>query len=72
LTAWAESQFQQMGCTDAGELAITLLAGVEGATVLANAFRDPEIVAGQVRRLERWIDSLAEDCEQQGRGASGG
>jgi len=56
---WAESQFREMGRRDARELAITLFAGVQGAALLANTFRDPEIMTGQVRRLERWIDSLA-------------
>jgi hypothetical protein len=26
---------------------------------LSNALRDPDIMTGQVRHLERWIDSLA-------------
>jgi hypothetical protein len=33
-----------------------VLASVHGASC---AFRDPEILASQVHRLERWIDSLA-------------
>jgi TetR/AcrR family transcriptional regulator, transcriptional repressor for nem operon len=56
---WAEAQFRQMGRRDARELAITLFAGVQGAALLANTFRDPEIMTGQVRHLERWIDSLS-------------
>ncbi len=59
ILAWAESQFRQMGEGDPGELAMTLFAGVQGAALLANAFRDPEIMTGQVRRLEHWIDSLS-------------
>jgi hypothetical protein len=47
-----------MGRRDAHELALTLFAGVQGAALLANTFRDPEIMARQVRHLERWIDSL--------------
>ena len=56
---WAEGQFRQMGRRDAHELAITLLAGVQGAALLANTFRDPEIMTRQIRQLERWIDSLS-------------
>lgn len=56
---WAENQFRQMGRRDARELAINLFAGVQGAALLANAFRDPDIMTGQVRHLERWIDSLS-------------
>ncbi len=56
---WATDQFHQMGRRDARALAINLLAGVQGAALLANAFRNPDIMTGQVRHLERWIDSLA-------------
>jgi TetR/AcrR family transcriptional repressor of nem operon len=56
---WAEDQFRQMGRRDARELAIAFFAGVQGAALLANALRDPHIVTGHVRHLERWIDSLA-------------
>jgi hypothetical protein len=31
---------------------------VQGGALLANAFRNPELMTGQVRHLERWIDSL--------------
>jgi TetR/AcrR family transcriptional regulator, transcriptional repressor for nem operon len=56
---WAEEQFRQIGRRDARELAITLLAGVQGAALLANTLRDAEIMTRQERRLERWIDSLS-------------
>ena len=55
---WAEDQFRQMGRRDARELAISLFAGVQGAALLANALRDPDLMTGQVRHLERWMDSL--------------
>lgn len=47
-----------MGGHDPSELAVTFLAGVQGGALLANAFRDPEIMTSQVRQLEHWIDSL--------------
>lgn len=56
---WEEKQFRAMGRKDARELAHTLFAGVQGASLLANTLRDPDIMTRQVRRLERWIDSLA-------------
>ncbi len=56
---WAETQFCEMGHKDARELAITLLAGVQGAALLANTFNDPQLMTRQTRRLERWIDTLA-------------
>jgi TetR/AcrR family transcriptional repressor of nem operon len=56
---WAEDQFRQMGRRDARDLAVNLFAGVQGGALLANALRDPDIMTGQVRHLERWIDSLS-------------
>jgi TetR/AcrR family transcriptional repressor of nem operon len=56
---WAEGQFRQLGRRDARELAVNLFAGVQGAALLANAFRDPDLMTGQVRHLERWIDSCS-------------
>jgi hypothetical protein len=56
---WAEDQFRQMGRRDARDLAIALLSGVQGAALLANTLRDPDIITGQVRHLGRWIDSLS-------------
>jgi TetR/AcrR family transcriptional regulator, transcriptional repressor for nem operon len=55
---WAEGQFRQLGRRDARDLAHTLFAGIQGAALLANTFRDPEILTRQARHLERWIDSL--------------
>jgi TetR/AcrR family transcriptional regulator, transcriptional repressor for nem operon len=55
---WAEDQFRQLGRRDARELSVGLFSGVQGGALLANAFRDPDLMTGQVRYLERWIDSL--------------
>lgn len=60
---WMEQQFQAMGRRDARDLAVALLASYEGIAVLANAFRDPELMIREGRRLERWIDSLARDSK---------
>lgn len=59
LLDWIEQQFTAMGRTDAGELAIALFAAYQGISLLANTFRDPELMVAEGRRLERWIDSLA-------------
>jgi TetR/AcrR family transcriptional regulator, transcriptional repressor for nem operon len=56
---WAEGQFREMGARSPRDLAVGFFAGVQGGAVLANALRDPEIMSGEVRRLERWIDSLS-------------
>jgi TetR/AcrR family transcriptional repressor of nem operon len=59
LLDWSEDQFRALGSRDPRDQALTLLSTVQGAALLASAFREPEILASQVRRLERWIDSLA-------------
>jgi len=55
---WAEDQFRQLGRRDARDLAVALFAGIQGAALLANTFRDPSILTRQGRHLERWIDTL--------------
>jgi AcrR family transcriptional regulator len=56
---WAESQFRLLGKRDAYDLAVALFAGIQGAALLANTFRDPTILTRQTRHLEHWIDALA-------------
>jgi hypothetical protein len=55
---WAEQQLRAMGRRDAHELAVALIASYQGIALLTNTFRDPELMAREGRRLERWIDSL--------------
>jgi TetR/AcrR family transcriptional regulator, transcriptional repressor for nem operon len=59
---WAEGQFRLLGRRDARDLAVSLFAGVQGAALLASAFRDPQILTRQGRVLERWIDTLAAEA----------
>jgi TetR/AcrR family transcriptional regulator, transcriptional repressor for nem operon len=59
LIDWVEEQFRQAGRADAPDLAIELVAAYQGMSVLANALRDPELMAARGRRLADWIDSLA-------------
>ncbi|GII05850.1 TetR/AcrR family transcriptional regulator [Planobispora takensis] len=59
LLDWAELQFREMGREDSRELAAALIAAYQGISLLTNTFRDPELMAVEGRRLERWIDSLA-------------
>jgi TetR/AcrR family transcriptional repressor of nem operon len=56
---WAEKQFREMGRRDARDLAIALVASYQGIALLTNTFREPEMMAREGKRLERWIDSLA-------------
>src|SRR5919198_383743 len=56
---WSEGQFRQLGRQDARDLAVALFAGIQGAALLANTFRDPSLLTRQTRHLERWIDPLS-------------
>jgi TetR/AcrR family transcriptional regulator, transcriptional repressor for nem operon len=56
---WAERQFRAMGRRDARELAVALIASYQGIALLTNTFREPDLMAREGRRLERWIDSLS-------------
>jgi len=55
---WAARQFDAMGRTDARDLAIQLIARYEGTALLANAFRDPDLMTRESARVAQWIDSL--------------
>ena len=61
--AWIEQQFKAMGRRDARDLAFALLASYEGTALLANTFRDPDLMVREGRRLEHWIDSLARESK---------
>ncbi len=56
---WTERQFGAMDRADARDLAVALISSYQGVSLLTNTFRDPELMAREGRRLERWIDSLA-------------
>jgi AcrR family transcriptional regulator len=60
---WLTEQFRQLGHHDARDLAMTMLATVQGAALLSNTLRDPEILTTQIRRLDRWLDTLVPDAE---------
>ncbi len=55
---WAEEQFRLMNRRDARDLAVAMIASYQGIALLTNTFRDPDLMAREGRRLERWIDSL--------------
>jgi TetR/AcrR family transcriptional regulator, transcriptional repressor for nem operon len=60
LVGWAQRQFESMGRSDARELAVALVAAYEGVALLANTLGDPGLVSAEGRRLQRWIDDLAQ------------
>jgi len=55
---WCERQFALLGCPDARDLAVQLIAAYQGSALLTNTLRDPSLLAGESRRMAAWIDSL--------------
>lgn len=57
--AWASAQFEELGHKqNAGQYAITLMAGIQGATVMAKTFQDQQILANEINRLVEWLESI--------------
>lgn len=59
LLGWIETQFAAAGRKrDKAGLAMHLLAALQGVSLLANCFRDPNLVVEEGKRLNAWIDTL--------------
>ena len=54
----AEQYFQEMGRSDAHDLAIEMITTYQGTAVLAHATASPELMRRQTDRFDRWIDEL--------------
>jgi AcrR family transcriptional regulator len=67
LLGWVEQQFRDLGRRDAHDLAVELVAAYQGSAVLTSASGQPELMARQARRLQRWIDGLATATGGSGR-----
>lgn len=57
---WAQRQFQQLGYDEvsAQRYATSLLAGIEGAAIMAKAFANPQILSNEVARLVEWLNAV--------------
>jgi AcrR family transcriptional regulator len=58
LVDWTEQQFHAMGRRDAHDLALELIIAYQGSTVVTNALGQPDLMAHEARRLEKWITAL--------------
>jgi AcrR family transcriptional regulator len=58
--AWAAEQVCQLGKepTEARDLAVSLVAALQGAFLLSCSFRSPALLDRQLERLHDWISSL--------------
>ncbi len=65
---WAGAQFEQLGHKDnAREYAISLMAGIQGAIVMAKAFGDQRILANETARLVEWLKTIPNNKIQLGK-----
>ena len=55
LRDWLTLQFEAVGLTNADDLAMDLLAKLQGVTVMACAFKDVEYVERSHREIKDWI-----------------
>lgn len=59
LLTWIETQFAAAGRKrDKKVLAIHLLSALQGVSLLANCFHDPELVTLEGKHLNAWIDTI--------------
>jgi TetR/AcrR family transcriptional repressor of nem operon len=56
--AWIEGQFQALGVVDSRGLAVHVLSALQGASVLAHTFHDPDVLASEAERISDWIRAL--------------
>jgi TetR/AcrR family transcriptional regulator, transcriptional repressor for nem operon len=56
---WMERQFRELGRRDAPALAVTMLAGIQGAALLANTLRDEALFRREIKLIQRWVDNIA-------------
>lgn len=55
---WCESQFKEMGKGEkAHSLALSLLSGLQGTSLLTLTLRDPKVIADQSNYLKDWLQA---------------
>ena len=58
LLDWCRDQFEAMGKPDADQLALQMVANLQGMSLIANALNDPTVVDQMVNRTRDWINGL--------------
>lgn len=62
---WLRKQFAALGRrSDADDLAMQVLAWSQGVAALSSAFRDEKFIKMEVRRLDRWLTTVAQGDSQ--------
>lgn len=59
LLRWCETQFKELGKGErANALALNLLAGLQGMSLLTLTFKDPQVIQKQSHYLMNWLNTL--------------
>lgn len=59
LLQWAEAQFRQLGSAESAPVhALHLITVLQGASLVANAFNNPEVILQETDYLRAWLASL--------------
>ena len=56
LCTWMEAQFDSMGLSNADEIAMDLVARLQGINVVANVFKDAEYLKRSHAEIKKWIN----------------
>jgi TetR/AcrR family transcriptional regulator, transcriptional repressor for nem operon len=55
---WTTEQFKLLGKKDAADLAVQLIASLQGTSLLANAMQNPDVAGRQLTRIANWINEM--------------
>jgi len=55
---WATAQFKLLGRKDAADMAVQLVATLQGISLLVNAMKTPAVIGRQVALLCDWVDQM--------------
>ncbi len=56
---WAQQQFIQLGHQpESRRYAVSLMAGIQGAAVMAKSMNDPKVMSDEIERLTEWLGQL--------------
>jgi TetR/AcrR family transcriptional repressor of nem operon len=71
IVAWLDRQFAALGFSKkrSRDHAIHILAAIQGASVVAHAFHDPNVVRSETREMRRWLEGELASGSTSARGA---
>jgi TetR/AcrR family transcriptional regulator, transcriptional repressor for nem operon len=55
---WATVQFKALGRKDAGDMAVQMVATLQGISLLGNALKSPAVIGRQVALLCDWVNGM--------------